>query len=870
MAPLEKACYGRLLRSLAAVGVLAWSGPADAGSAPTPPPVPATAVAISSGINQLAPRTNALTHKPYGNGMLHLGYQYFDPAAGLECVYTTELEDMYSAVQFAFASDDAASAYTIDQSVVAPSSTLGTGKFGVSAYDYSGVAAATMAPVTFNHGGTFTDFFDGYPANRAGDAKSGTEVYSVPVSGAVASGATAITIGAAGSLQGSPSVAASSAAPIYVSAGPNSGAVPAGTTATISGATLTLSNATTAALINGQSIYLSYAPLTLSLAIPASTNPVQPQWLYSDPIEMQSLFRTDGGFVAGDALSGPGIASGAVAWVVGPNYITMSSPATATQASQVAVTGTRTTTTTAAVAATYGYSLTVASVVGIHPGRIVTDATGYLPAGSVVLSVQGNKVWLNHPPAATIPSGTSIAFLTTAYTETAASSGIASQALTGTAAAASVTAGSPNVYFRSISQRPLLTLRVSATGASSSNTVTTYNQALNGQMQEVSNGLGLNMFYLSTLAGRDIINSVSGATNSNGVNPSSSCPVFFVRYLSMHRGIDMPMFGNSQTAGKSTVTDSMNFGRLAAAQISKPTLPIEAPNFGISGQWANDYLTAAAQYIGDTKPPLVFLQGMDRNSTRDTSSAVFAQVMGVARKVQANGGRVILATESPWGGRTPGDQVVGPAGVTNGTYIPLLNSALNTLSNVAYYGTDAVTGAPVSGFLSEQHYAMNATASAATTISGGTVLHTNQVTTASAVSASTSIPLTSPYTAGGSACTATGTSITVPAAINSAVGATTLVVTTPQTIAAGTVLTIQCGDTYPADRQFWRGLERNTMADGDNSLTLFDLNAALENPADPMFYLPNLTSDDIHANDIGQPVAATAFVPVLKQAAGLP
>ena len=332
----------------------------------------------------------------------------------------------------------------------------------------------------------------------------------------------------------------------------------------------------------------------------------------------------------------------------------------------------------------------------------------------------------------------------------------------------------------------------------------------------------------------------------------------------------MPMFGNSQTAGKSTVTDSMNFGRLAAAQISKPTLPIETPNFGLAGEFVNDYLTTASQYINDTKPPLVYLQGMDRNSTRDTSSAVFAQVMGMARKAQATGGRVIVGTEPPWGARTPGDQIVGPVGVNNGTYIPLSNSVLNTLSNVAYYGTDAVTGTPLSGSLSESHYNMYATASAPTSISGGTVLHTNQLTTASAVSGATSIPLTSTYAAGGSACTAIGTGIATPASIISAIGATTLVVTTPQTIPAGTVLTVQCSDTYLADRQFWRGIERNIPADGDNSLTLFDQNAALENPADPMFYLPLDTSDGIHGNDIGEMGEATAFVPVLKQAAGLP
>ena len=166
----------------------------------------------------------------------------------------------------------------------------------------------------------------------------------------------------------------------------------------------------------------------------------------------------------------------------------------------------------------------VASAAGLHPGRVVTDATGYLQTGTVVLSVQGNKVWLNHAPTAAIPSGTSIAFSTTAYTEVSGEVSVASQALTGTAAAASIASGSPYVYFRSLSQRPLITLRVSATGASASNTVTTYNQNLNGQLGEVSNGLGLNMFYLSTAAGRDIINTVGGATNAGGVNPISSCP----------------------------------------------------------------------------------------------------------------------------------------------------------------------------------------------------------------------------------------------------------------------------------------------------------------------------------------------------------
>lgn len=827
----------------------AW---ADAFSS-TPPAVWAGPLANLS--QQTANRTSWLTHKPFGNGMLQNAATSFDRTSGQPCSLTAELEDNYTAVQFAFASDTAASAYTIQQAVTSSSAMYGpNNRPGILAYDYAGNSQLGFFPVTFNNNGAPSDGFSGIPQRRDGDATSGVGISYVTVVSGGASGASTATIAipAATTIQGNfrlqngmfVSDGIGTAIPSKTSFPANS----ADTTFTLSGNTMTFSNPLTASLAVNQVLYISYAALKFSVNVPGSTNPVQPQWVYSDPIPLQGLYRTDGGVQAGDAVNGPGVQAGTVVPVGGvtPTSISLSLQLTATTGGQPAVNFTRAGTTSQIIPATWSYFVPLStSTANLTPGMHVQDAANDFPAYTVILAVLPNGVRTNAAPTVAVAAGTAITFTHVMY-PIALSNGL--------------TSGSSTILFPSTNAKPLLTVRVAATGAGGTGTVSSYNQATPGTLQEQAWGMPLNSTYRAGSIGLDVINNNFQAVN---MNATSACPVYFMRYQTLHRGIDMPMAGDSQTAGNSTVTASYNFGRIAANQISKPTLPIETPNFGISGQWGNDFQTALSQYVYDTKPPIIYMQGMTRNSIRDSPTMFYAQLMGIANRVMNYGGKVIVGTQMPWGGLFPGDYVVA-SDVNNSTTVPLLNSASNALTTVAGYGIGLPLGTAT---FSMTHFAMTMTASTPITVPANTVIHSNQMVVASQVTAATAIPITSQFPIINANCIITWPGGSV-AETTTLPGATTVTVGSNVTIAPGTVLTLTCTDNLPTDRQQWISIEKGLQADNDNSMTFFDLYASMEDPANPGFWNPAYTSDDVHANDIGQPVAAGAFLPVLQRAIG--
>lgn len=829
---------------------LAW---ADAFSS-TPP---AAAPPIATGVSKLAPLTNILTWKPLGSSLADFGTTTFTKTTGSPGIMVVEAPDDYDAVQLVFGSQTALDTYSVDGAVVSGSSTYGTaGKApGTTPFNAAGTTLTTMTPVTFNNNGNcnlapWAGTVNSFSTGVAGT--TGSNTFSLLSSGA-ALGANSIPVASVAALSTNTAIDQSQqVTPIvgmFVTSG--GGQIPANTkVATANATTITLAAAavTTAAIAANEQLYFSYAPLTLTQAVAASTNPLQQQMTCSDWVQVSSYYRNDTVQV-GDTVVSANFPGGTTVTAVGPQSATLSAAATSsTTGVSVAVGFTRTATTTVVTNPTYQFKYYVNSTTGIRKGMIVTGTS--VPAGANVIFIgsdgNGPYVQLSAAPTASVAPGATLTFTSTCNT----------YLLVG------VTIGDTVLNLVSTNSSPLLLLRVAAT-ATGGNQVAAYSYS-NNQLR-LEGALGLRQTLMTRTASVNSVDIVPSATNTSS-NGNWPFPIYAINFLTRHDGIQIDAYGDSQTAGLTTITGSVNFTRLAGESLSTPTKPVSVANYGYSGQSAYQFFVTAHQKLLSAAPPsILYMQGYTNNLRVDTPWSYQAKLQSLRRDAKAFGGKIIVGTQGVWGMKNPGTFNVQSAGTfTSGQTVTMQNAVPSVLTAIAVSGT----GIPGSTTMTCANQTYGCTFSNTVTLTAGQQIVGNQIALASTLTAGTVATLSTPLPIGsGSIIGVSCSGCTAGALANGTANASTLTFTTTQTITAGTVLTLTELNNFAVDSNTGYALDRNMDGPG-SGVTFFDYQKTLEDPNDPGFYLTKYSFDGVHAHELGQGAAAAAIQPLLQQMIG--
>jgi hypothetical protein len=288
-----------------------------------------------------------------------------------------EVEDDFAAVRLMW-NNRGASPYTVTDCAVAASSQLGAPGLagnapGVTPYDSSGAALTAMTLCSFGNAGLpqapIQQALPNIPANAVSQTTTGT----------AAAGQSNVTLNSAAGVMIGQAVAILN---------PSDGVRSPTTVSAIAGNTITLSNTIYDALPSGTVIYF----LPLGIAVPAATNPPLGSTVYSDWLPVTSLARRDGPFTGCASANGGAactvkdtlgaIPAGTTATVNPDNQtIALSQPLSAPlpKGSLVRACQTQTTTGGDLVPAN---SLSFAATTGVAAGMTGWIGTGVLPINS--------------------------------------------------------------------------------------------------------------------------------------------------------------------------------------------------------------------------------------------------------------------------------------------------------------------------------------------------------------------------------------------------------------------------------------------------------------------------------------------------------
>ncbi len=805
--------------------------------------------------SQIAPRTNIFTSKPWGSSLTSEAASTFTLLTGSPALHTVELEDDYRAVRFRFATQTSTDNYTIDQMMVAPSSSYGPGKSpGVTPYNAALVAQQTMTVVTFNHGGACNSYSTPWANQVSGgstDSADGYFTQSIPATNAITIGQT----GALGITYQSSLGTPGSSVDQFNQFQPHSGwyvqtgnsAFPANTTITVGTGTFTPSAVPIAAIAQNQLIFFSPIAIVTTLTVPVNTSPIQQQFVCSDWIPLSSLYRNDGGITLKDVISGPGVQTGTVPTSIGPQIVGLSLPLNATSpvaSQQINFTFTTTSTSPTPTNAAGQYQVNVADTSGITQGRIVGGTS--IPSGTYVTYVGPGYFRMSNAPTAPIALGATLTFTATCWTY-------------GNVA---INSGDTQLNLISTNQKPILEMRIAATGVSGG-TVAAYGAYSNAPLR-LEGALGLPQSFVTRNAtSNDYLNIIGNATNTTASGNWPS-PVWAIDYIGVHKGVVVYDAGDSQYAGLTTMLGAANWARTAANSISTKQLPVAYVNGGYSGQTIRDYVPTILNLAQSLQSPIVIAQMYTNNGRLDNVWTQQGMLATMAATIYGWGGKVIFGSQGTIGMIQPGvftlaSSVSGTSGTMTDPF-PYNETAIQISS-----GTCTV---PANTTMTGTANTYNATFSNALSCPAGTTINTNLISV-NAVSGSTTGTLQAPAPFTPQASIAVSCSSGCPAGLTATIlqGSTSITFSTAVTIAANTVLNLgQTSNTYLTDSQTSLSLLRSMTNSGT---TTFDLNAQTEDPANPTFYRVGCSFDGTHIwEQCTKNTVAPAFVPVLQGVIG--
>jgi hypothetical protein len=781
---------------------------------------------------QVAPRGNLRIWKPYSDGFANLSGSAFAQTTGQNVLMVMELDDDADAFRFSFGG--LSSAWTIQQVVASTSASCGTGiSQCAQPVDSAGTYLNTMLPVSFNSGGLAVPPWPGTTANYGGANAQGSQVLALALNQAAASGATTLSFATTSSNlvtgQASPGVG------MYVQDG--TGAIPATTQVTaVSATTITLSAGVgTAGLAAGQQVFFSWRPLTLSMTVPAAVNGNTPNVVRSDWLPMSTQPRTDGGEVAGMAVSGPCIATGTTITSVTPTQVNLSTPTT--NASCNWNTMVAFSTSTNVTSWNPGSNLiTLGSTFGVRVGESVSGAN--IPSGAQVLELTGSEVRLNATPTGT--------------------PGPLTFSINAAPAAYPVAAGSSYLPFVSTSGRPLLFIRLAA---KSTGSTAGYSIGPNAMLADQALGFPLVKAYTGGVGNgnHDGINNVAATNNACcAVAIDDAVLVYSIEYLGRHRGVTIAGTGDSHYSGSQSASQEASFMRLAGLAATTPTIPVSVANLAQGGQNPNTYFPTFMDTVLNDHPEVVIMQGWSHNGG-DFPQSYMSKLASVCNVVGGYGGRCIVSTELPRQSRLAG--AVYTLGNTSNSSTLALRSTLHmgaSGSGFAVSGNGIPPGTTATLTDGLTQLALSAPAS----VSDMTLVNFGTLTTASAVSGtavtfSTPVPfLSGGYVAYAACLPAAGAPITLTAGSTSATFASTV------SCGAGVPVQIGTSDCCAGTAQWALSLNREVYG---SSATLFDADAIVENPDDQTYFLPGYSTDGVHLNDYGQAMVAAGLTKLLSQ-----
>lgn len=631
-----------------------------------------------------------------GSDTLAQAGQYNTASAGKTGLLTFELEDDFDAIQIGVETIQP-NAWGLAQVSVAPSANYGPDPvIGSAAYDLDGARLGEMLPIQWSHGG-------------ANSSAPGNPVLALETTSVAPAGQSQLRF------------TSSSAAAAYGSAAPEPGwyvadglgCITAGTTVTAVTADSILLSSPTAGSGCGAGQEIWFSPIAFgpfSQAISGSVQSEQLGLTLSDWIPITSLPRTDGGFVLGAPISGSGISAGTTISALTPTTIILSrplsSPMPARAELQVEVSQQQ-----SGDLAPGATVLNLANASGIRAGQTVS---GYpaIPRLTHVTSVSGTTVGLDQATTDTIPDGTTVNFVSTAWTSLPAA------------------AGATALTVPSTSARPLLHLRYMV-GPGNVPTVHMPKCARNPILDTIpcEAPLGLPQVW-SSLGPLNRNGSPVDGINFSGLLGGAAgqviavraYPTFFVRFRARHQGATLLVCGGYQLAGTlGSVSGDAGPGRIAAAQASLayPGYPVTVaqvanPRATTSMNFAN--CTTAMNTLGVSE---VLLQDYS-NHNGATVSEYLANVQAVAQQAIKLGIQPIIYLADTEDSATVGAVPVA-ADVVNSTSVPLATGISEQVLSVPTPITGA--GIPPSTSTVPVNGAWSLQLSQPVTVSAGTVLH---------------------------------------------------------------------------------------------------------------------------------------------------
>jgi hypothetical protein len=806
-----------------------------------------TAIGI---VNTAAPRVHVAAWAPEGSRATQTAGTYSNASGGGTGIFTVEVPDDFDAVQLGVENTQGAGAahatWQVDTAAATASSSYGNPTtIGGKTYDQNGTQITNLVPFQWGNNGVNSAPWVGLPGQASGQPGP---VVALTVTTASANPATTLTFSGGvtpGRLLGANAEIQTG---WYVADG--LGCIAPGATVNVVGTTtISLTGNSGGALACGQNQAIWFSPVPFqtftSPVVPAQAANGPPQAIYSDWLELSSLYRVDGGFTTGNVMSvsGTNIAAGTTLLNTTPNSLVLSQPIAGTVGAQAAIT--LTVQTTATVAVTNDWAIPVASTAGIHKGQTVSG-TGIV-SGSLVQDVDtvNNIVTVGSAGGLTTPvltPGAVLTFTNVIYTNASTSSG-------------------SSLPVVSTSRNRLLQVRFFLDSANTSSSVTLSPSGCT-QIGACQQALGIPPVWsaISGGGGANSKDSINYLPSQSGTTAETKMPAFFLRFATRHRSVTTLQCGGFNAQGADTVDTGASAALIAANALSTPEIPVFALNASGSSN-TNTNFTRCSQWIEATNPGIVVFQTYSDHGP-DSLQSYLTNVETLAAKVRGYGGQPVLMIDAPEQSLQINGLVVTTA-VNNSTSVPIPYVAQSVpFGGSGYLITGAGIPAGTTGTFSST-LPWTLTLSQAATIAAGTPIFVGYQNS-TATSSSTSLTLAYPAAFTVSGEPVSGPGIPANTTISITLNSTSATLSNASSVPANAMLTISHNDLSSGvisslNRPMILALGKNPAT----SLIWDTRGAGWATPTSPTYGCSGCSFDGIYNSDYGEYLWSQSLAAVL-------